>query len=317
MRWVVILITMIQLGCAGSQPHQSTVMPDTGVEALMESVFANPTEPVSGENMAGIVGPGSDSNGSNGSNNTNNADQLLTLSPEMKAFVDAIDPSLNPKQRFRRILRTLQMERFELEYDLDTTTTAAEAFAIRRGNCISFAALIVALAREVGLEAHFNQVHAPMERRAVSGGSGQLLVQDILHINAEVSFGWTTEIFEFNFEPPFHYRHQKLKDATVQSLYLNNRALEMVKAQQLDDSLVLLEEALALTPEASLLWNSLGYVHRKSGNLELAELSYTQALALDSGNTAAENNLRRVYELQSKRSLSQARKEPDTSGKGS
>lgn len=315
MRWVVILITMIQLGCAGSQQHQPTVMPDKDVEALLDTAFATPTEAMAGEKIAGAPGPGN--NSSISSRTTNNADQLLALSPEMKAFVDTIDPSLNPKKRFRRILRTLKMERFELEYDLDTTTTAAEAFAMRRGNCISFAALVVALAREVGLEAHFNQVYAPMERRAVSRGKGQLLVQDVLHINAEVALGWTTRVFEFNFEPRFNYHHEKLADATVQSLYLNNRALEMVKAQQLDQALALLNEALTLTPNTSLLWNSLGYVHRKSGNLELAEFSYTQALALDSGNTAAENNLRRVYELQSKRSLSQASKEPDTSGKGS
>lgn len=317
MRWIVILITMIQLGCAGSQLQQPTEKPDTDVDALLDTVFATPITAMAAEERANAIGSGIERNGSDGSNSTSNADQLLALSPEMKAFVDAIDPSLNPKQRFRRILRTLQMERFELEYDLDTTTTAAEAFAMRRGNCISFAALVVALAREVGLEAHFNQVYAPMERRAVSRGSNQLLVQDILHINAEVSLGWTKRIFEFNFEPRFHYRHEKLADATVQSLYLNNRALEMVKAQQLDDALALLQEALTLTPEASLLWNSLGYVHRKSGNLELAELSYTQALALDDGNTAAKNNLRRVYQLQSKRSLSQASKEPGTSGKGS
>ena len=304
MRWIVMLMAVFQIGCAGSQLPKLPVPAETGMseDALREAVFA----PASGSTPLAREG-----NATPFDNDAAHAHRLLALSPEMRAFVDAIDPSLNPNQRFRRMLRTLKMERFELEYDLDRTTTAAEAFSQRRGNCISFAALIVALAREVGLEANFNQVHAPTERRAISGNRGQLLVQDILHINAEVSYGWTTRIFEFNFEPRLNYRHEKLTDAAVQSLYLNNRALEMVKQSQHEKAFSLLEEALTLTPDASLLWNSLGYVHRQAGNLELAELSYTQALMLDDGNTAAENNLRRVYQLQSKRSLSQSTEKTD------
>jgi len=308
MRWMVILIAALQFGCATGQQQPPGRGADMEAGALLDAVFTR--DPASSE---WITAEGPEVRPADGAH----ARQLLALSPEMKAFVDAIDPSLSPNQRFRRILRTLKLERFELEYDLDTTATAAEAFALRRGNCISFAALVVALAREVGLEAHFNQVHAPMERRATTNGRGQLLVQDILHINAEVSFGWTTRVFEFNFERPLPYRHEVLTDAVVQSLYLNNRALELVKAEQLEKALTLLEEALILTPDASLLWNSLGYVHRKSGNLELAELSYTQALALDDGNRAAENNLRRLYQLQSRRSLSQVADEIDPAGEES
>lgn len=308
MRWALILMTMFQLGCAGSPLHEPIEVLAGDSEALLEAVFATPADPKAHGENAHITSAG---------DTGNHADQLLSLSPEMKAFVDTIDPALTPNQRFRRLLRTLRMEGFELEYDLDSTTTAAEAFAQRRGNCISFAALVVALAREVGLEAHFNQVHAPMERRATTNGRGQLLVQGIQHINAEVSFGWSSRIFEFNFERPLHYRHEVLTDEAVQSLYLNNRALELVKAERLEGALSLLEEALSLTPDVSLLWNSLGYVHRKSGNLELAELSYTQAIALDEGNTAAENNLRRLYQLQSQRILSQAIDARDSAAKES
>ncbi|MBB5211231.1 transglutaminase domain-containing protein [Microbulbifer hydrolyticus] len=307
MRWMVIWITVLQLGCAGSQLPETPERLDRETQALLNKVFA---QDLTDTTQAVTASP------EPSSGDGPRAQQLLALSPEMKEFVESIDPSLAPAQRFRRILRTLRQERFELEYDLDRTTTAAEAFALRRGNCISFAALVVALAREVGMEAHFNQVHAPMERRATSGGDGRQLVQDILHINAEVTFGWTTRVIEFNFEPRFNYRHQQLTDATVQALYLNNRALEVAREKRHEEALSMLKEALLLTPNASLLWNSLGYIHRQGGNLELAQLSYDQALELDSNNSAARRNLRNVYRLQSLRALSQSEL-PTDSNRGS
>ncbi|MCA0892616.1 transglutaminase domain-containing protein [Microbulbifer agarilyticus] len=234
------------------------------------------------------------------------APDLLAVSPEMKAFVDSIDPSLSPNQRMRRILRTLRQQRFYMEYDLDTTATAAEAFSQQRGNCISFAAMIVALAREVGVPAHFNQVHAPKERRATRSDSGRVLVENVLHINAEISFGWSTRIVEMNFEPRSQYRHEELSDEQVQALYLNNLALNEARDENFDSAVGMAREALTLTPESSVVWNTLGYLYRRQGSLDLAELSYTRAISLDNSNIAAKRNLQRVYQLQSRRELLQA-----------
>ncbi|MBN8430045.1 hypothetical protein JF535_04170 [Microbulbifer salipaludis] len=308
MRWIAILAVMMQVGCAGSHQVAATVVPEMDTAAVMETVLK--------QNLNKQSWPQA-TKGELEDSDVLHAQDLLTLTPEMQAFVDSIDPSLSPSRRFRRMVRTLKSEGFELEYDLDTTTTAAEAFAQRRGNCISFAALIVALAREVGLEAHFNQVEVPVEQRATTGGRGRALVQNILHINAEVTFGWTVRVFEFNFEPRPDFPHHRLEDKTVQALYLNNRALELAKTKQWDGALSMLSEAITLTPATSLLWNSLGYIHRQTGNLQLAEISYTQALALDSDNHAARNNLRRVNKLQSERGLSQIAERADRQEQGS
>ncbi|AQQ66596.1 hypothetical protein Mag101_02245 [Microbulbifer agarilyticus] len=234
------------------------------------------------------------------------APDLLAVSPEMKAFVDSIDPSLSPNQRMRRILRTLRQQRFFMEYDLDTTATAAETFSQQRGNCISFAAMIVALAREVGVPAHFNRVYAPKERRATRSDSGRVLVENVLHINAEISYGWSTRIVEMNFEPRSHYRHEKLSDEDVQVLYLNNLALSEARDENFDAAIGIARQALTLSPESSVVWNTLGYLYRRQGSLELAELSYTRAIALDDKNVSAKRNLQRVYQLQSRRELLQA-----------
>ncbi|MCQ3828724.1 tetratricopeptide repeat protein [Microbulbifer elongatus] len=303
MRWIAWFTCVLLVGCAtdpwspestdavedGSQGDAS---PGRGITTLTQ------LDPLWPEGPPAAPGP-------------RLAPALLALSPEMQAFVDDVDPSQSPNRRFRQILRTLKQDRFYLEYDLDTTATAAEAFAHRRGNCISFAALIVALARAVGVPAHFNRVEAPRERRTTRGGDGRMLVQNILHINAEVSFGWSTQIIELNFEPRSRYRHTRLTDEEVASLYLNNLATDKARAGKLTDALPVLREALTLTPDSSIVWNTLGYLYRQQGKLELAAMSYTQALSLDKRNTAAKNNLKRVYALQSQQALSRARTRDD------
>ncbi|WP_078083403.1 transglutaminase domain-containing protein [Microbulbifer mangrovi] len=305
MRWMALFIVALQLGCAGS-PSATPPRALSGGSISTGEATLSDAQAESLEEALEITLGQSAGLGQPALNAAGYSQGLLAVSPEMREFVESIDPSLSPNRRFRQILRTLKQRRFELIYDLDTTATAAEAFAERRGNCISFSALMVALAREVGLEAHFNRVLAPMGRRTTSGSGGNALVQNILHINAEVSFGWSTRILEFNFDPRSPYRHKQLADATVQSLYLNNRALELEKGQRREEALDMMQEALTLNPRSSLLWNTLGYIHRRDGNLELAELSYSQALALDRDNTAAQHNLRNVYRLQSRRALSQA-----------
>lgn len=305
MRWIALVITLIQFGCASGPANVNRAALEVDTATLI-SATVNVANTATNPDTHATAPP-----------STNHAEALLAVSPEMRAFVDSIDPTLSPNQRFRRILRTLKMDRFALDYDLNTTTTAAEAFAQQRGNCISFSALMVALAREVGLEANFNLVEAPLGRKSTTGGNGRKLTQNVLHINAEVSFGWSSRVIEFNFGPYSRFPQRKLTDAIVQTYYLNNRALELSHEQRNEEAFVLLREALAIDPDSSMVWNSLGYLYRLTGELELAEMSYTQALNLDGRNTAAKNNLLRVYELQGLRALTREENAGELKRKGS
>jgi tetratricopeptide (TPR) repeat protein len=305
MRWIALLITLIQFGCASGPNIVNRAAVEVDTATLISATVNVANKATNTDTRA--TAPSA----------TNHAQALLAVSPEMRAFVDSIDPTLSPNQRFRRILRTLKMDGFALDYDLNTTTTAAEAFAKQRGNCISFSALMVALAREVGLEANFNLVEAPLGRKSTTGGNGRRLAQNVLHINAEVSFGWSSRVIEFNFAPYSRFPQRKLSDATVLTYYLNNRALELSHEQHNEEAFALLREALSIEPDSSMLWNSLGYLYRLTGELELAEMSYIQALNLEGRNSAAKNNLRRVYELQGLRALTREENSEELNGQGS
>lgn len=282
MRWMAILITIFQLGISSiSHAGELNNLPSPGMENTAHENLSQKT--------ASDIAPG---------------EELLTVSPEMRQFVQSFGSDLSAAKRFRKVLRSLQKSGFELEFDLNHTTNAAEAFAQRRGNCISFSALIVALARESGLEAHFNQVESPIGRTALKTKRGRQVVQNVFHVNAEVTFGWTTKIIEFNFQPRLRYEHRKIPDTHVQALYVNNRALELSFQGKHDEALALLNAGLDLQSQGSMLWTSMGYIYRQKNSFGLAEISYVKALELDPENVSARRNLRRLNELSDQAELS-------------
>ncbi|WP_226664700.1 transglutaminase domain-containing protein [Microbulbifer aggregans] len=281
MRWIAILITIFHVGCAAHIPDIKAHYSPENTQHLLEQTHITASDA--------------------GSEKT--AD-LLAISPEMREFIDSIDPTLHPSRRFRKILRTLKLDGFQLEYDLNRTTNAAEAFAERRGNCISFAALIVALARDVGLEASFNRVDAPLGRAKIRNANGRQVIQNILHINAEVSYGWSSQVIEINFKPRSQFPHIPLEDEEVASMYLNNLALEASNNGDLPLAFSLIHNALTLHQQSAMTWTTLGYLYRQRGTLDLAEMSYNQALYLDGDNSSAQANLRNIYQLRDQGVLS-------------
>ena len=87
---------------------------------------------------------------------------VLTLSAEMRAYVDEhVTAGAEKNVRLQQLTAVVtNYDRFRLDYD-ETTRTAAAAFRDRRGNCLSFSAMFVAMARHAGLDAHFQEVDTP------------------------------------------------------------------------------------------------------------------------------------------------------------
>src|SRR6187399_815490 len=76
------------------------------------------------------------------------------VTPEMTAFArEATRFAPSPLDKLEALQRALVDPSFGFAYDKDATLTAAEVFALRRGNCLAFTALFVGLARSVGIDA--------------------------------------------------------------------------------------------------------------------------------------------------------------------
>ena len=120
---------------------------------------------------------------------------ILGLDPAMRRFVAERVPAGGPGSwRLRELLRALlRDDGFHIEYQ-ERTYTAAEAFQLRRANCLAFTNLFVALAREAGLTVRFQEVDVPADWSS----RGDLLIQN-RHINTNVDLGRGREqIVDFN-----------------------------------------------------------------------------------------------------------------------
>ena len=117
---------------------------------------------------------------------------ILAVTPEMSAFIDQyVEPGQYASYKLKRLLYALLGEgEFELVYD-DSTRTAASTFENRRGNCISFTNMFIAMARDLGLEARYQEVEIPPPALLLLLGgreTGRLIKSGLLPPSALVYF---------------------------------------------------------------------------------------------------------------------------------
>ena len=125
------------------------------------------------------------------------AQDMLEVTSDMAAFLDRwVDDTLTEQSRLKSLLRSIiDEDRFELVYD-DKTRTASETFRDRRGNCLSFTNMFVAMARYLELDASFQEVDIPPDWS--TAGHALLLSE---HVNVFIDLSqYTDRVVDFNTE---------------------------------------------------------------------------------------------------------------------
>ncbi len=248
--------------------------------------------------------------------------QLLDLDREMKAF--ALDATANFRSqhtRLRRLLGTMiNSGLLSLDYQGEATLTARETFYARRGNCLAFTNLFVALAREAGLQATYQQVDIP----EVWTGDGDLAMLN-LHVNVLVrvdtpSFAGRTApsgpndyrdfVVDFN-EARFQtlYTQRPVSDEYVEALFYNNLAVNAMRAGEIREAMVYFAKAIRAHQEVPAVWTNLGVLYARNRAPAYAESAYHQALRIDGSYNPAIGNLARLYEQRGEIALADAYRE--------
>jgi tetratricopeptide (TPR) repeat protein len=229
---------------------------------------------------------------------------MLQMTPEMVAFVDGyVDDGLSPHAKMQRLLFAVMGEgNFDLIYD-DTTRTASGTFEAHHGNCLSFTNMFVAMARHLGLDAHYQEVEIPPDWS--SSGAAFLLSQ---HVNVFVDFKhYSPRVVDFNisYEPGITYDfniiydRRVISDERARAHYFNNIGVEyMLLGGDTVQALSNYRESLTADPTFSPAWINLGILHRRDGYPEFAEAAYLRALELDPSNLVAMSNLASLYEAE-------------------
>ena len=221
---------------------------------------------------------------------------ILAVTPEMQAFLDQyIEPGQYETYRLKRLLYALLGEgEFELVYD-DVTRTAPETFRDRHGNCLSFTNLFVAMARQAGLNAHYQEVDVPADWSL--SGQSFLLMQ---HVNVFLDLGHDqTRIVDFNIlDFNTTYERRVISDARARAHYYNNIGAEHMLGGESEAALANFRASLRQDAGFAPAWINLGILHRREGYPAWAERAYLQALDVDAFNLVAMSNLASLYEEQ-------------------
>ena len=218
---------------------------------------------------------------------------LLHLSPEMHDFVEQFTATESGRHSKAWSLSYAALDPYVLafSYDPQLTLTAEEAFRQRRGNCLTFSAMFVAMARDAGLEAHFQEVIIPPKWSAVND---TVLVSK--HVNAVVSDrfrDYTIDVSRRETSP--RDTRQPLSDREARAQYFNNQGADALVRGDLPLAYANFVKALEIQPRLAYVWSNLGVVLRRNDQTNEAIHAYRTALQYDPDHAVALNNLHTIY----------------------
>lgn len=211
---------------------------------------------------------------------------VLALSPEMEEF---LTPEMREGKltysRFYRLMKGLSKgDYFNNNYRVDGTFSAAETFAARKGNCLGYTNMLIALAREAGIDAEYQLV----ESNPVWNVQAGYLVRSN-HINVLIKglsrpgMGDTEITVDFNLvgPDPAMSTARIISDAHALSLFHANIAVDEMHAGNFERAFAETKTAALLAPHNNVVWNNLAVLYSRMGKPEVAEQVYRVALQLN------------------------------------
>jgi Flp pilus assembly protein TadD len=285
MKRIAILLSLSLLaGCASVQP------PAPPLPLFADARFAPPLEKVG-------------------------ADDLFTLSPAMRAYLDspAFGRQLRQKGQRHGLVEALYSKNdLMLEYESSKTRTAAQTFADRSGNCLSLVIMTAAFARELGMPMRFRSVDVDNTWSRTAG-----LYLGSAHVNISlgdrpvsgVRSSDRDDMLLVDFIPQdeaARIRARELDEDDIVALYLNNRAAEMLVQDRVDDAYWWARAAVNKRPGMVPALNTLAVIYDRHGDATLAEQTYRAALEREPENVMVMRNLQPVLAALGKRDEAQA-----------
>jgi len=222
-------------------------------------------------------------------------DEAMALSDEMREFLkNNVGKRAGLSVKVKQLADSIFSEqRYGLEYG-EATHTAAETFAAKRGNCLSFTFMFVAMARGVGLDARFQEVEIPPEWTFAK--ETYILNR---HINIYVDQGWLPpKVVDFNIADfKSDYDTRIISDQRARAHFFNNVGAEHMQHGELPAAFYAFRRAITENDRSfAPAWDGLGTLYSRMGLFLHAEAAFLQALAIDKSDLTAMTNLTALYD---------------------
>jgi tetratricopeptide (TPR) repeat protein len=234
------------------------------------------------------------------------AKQVFALSPAMKTYLERdIASQIRTQGAQRALVEALHTQaQLRLEYDAEFTRTAAQAFDLRAGNCLSLVVMTAALAKHLQL---------PIAYQALVGHETWSRSGDLSFISGHVNITVAKRLVDriAGYEPDTQLRLdfgaipigrgqalQVVSEATIVSMFMNNRAAEHLVRGEIDDAYAHAREAVVQDPTYAGAYNTLGVIYTRRGLDAAAERAYREALLRDGDLKSALQNIARLLQGQ-------------------
>jgi Flp pilus assembly protein TadD len=219
---------------------------------------------------------------------------LLRVSPGMQEFVNAhaVDGKGGHGKAWSLAYAAMDPYVLDFDYDPQVTLTAEEAFAAKAGNCLTFSGLFIAMARDAGLDAWYQEIEIPAQWSAVND---TLLVS--MHVNAVVRDGGSRYTVDVSRRQELaNDVARRMDDSEAAAQYFNNLGADALIENDLARAYAYFRKALSSHPGLPYVWSNLGVVYRRNEQTGDAITAYRHALQLDPDQPVALNNLFLIYE---------------------
>lgn len=273
--WLTPLLCAVLAACAGPQ-----ALPQRQDHLFHDELFAPPSVQIS-------------------------AADVFALSAPMKQYLDGeIAAHLRRKGPVRGLIDALyEKGQLKIDYDSGTTRNARQAFEDRAGNCLSLVIMTAAFAKELGLQVRFQSAY---QEETFSRSSNLLLRSGHVNLALGKSFANARNTpyenpLTIDFLPPEELRGLRVREIdeeTVVAMFMNNRAVEALVDERLDDAYWWAREAIRSDPSFLGAQNTLGVVYLRRGHLPQAVAVFGRVLNSDADNKPALSNLARTYARQ-------------------
>jgi Flp pilus assembly protein TadD len=221
----------------------------------------------------------------------------LETTDEIRAFAREVAGSGSMFDRLSRIQGAMfDRSMFTIDQESPETLTAAEAFERRRGNCVSFTNLFLAMARSLGI-----QLQAGLVIQRESSEKKDDLVLVYTHMVAVVRFVKGFAIYDFFAASERRGAEIRLlDDMALTGILVSNRGVTALRDHDFPLALARFEAAVRLAPQFTGGWGNLGLARWKMGDAAGALAAYRLALAVDSHQPTVLHNLAAMYQAQGK-----------------
>ena len=232
--------------------------------------------------------------------------ELLRLDDEMRAFFAARIPRRATLEgRIDAVLEAILGEAgLHFRYESDGVYDVREAFRRRRGNCVTYSMLVVAVAREFRIPAEFNEVTI-RPKWSRSGG----LVLESKHLNVHVEdTGRGTYELDLKILEDLRVsggQAHVVDDARAFAGMYSTAGVYRLAAGEHGEALRLLERAIAIDPTSASAWANLGTAQMVIGDLGAARHCYDRALREEPSTMVAVSGLARIHRAEGRLELAE------------